>query len=45
MAFKIIWSSPALSDLSSLTNYIAEDNPLAAEKTGSAILVKTLHLN
>jgi plasmid stabilization system protein ParE len=38
MAFKIIWSEPALSDLASLTGFIAEDNPVAAEKTGSTIL-------
>jgi toxin ParE1/3/4 len=44
MAFKIIWSEPALSDLAGLTNFIAEDNPLAAEKTGSAILGKIANL-
>jgi addiction module RelE/StbE family toxin len=44
MAFKIIWSEPALSDLAGLTSYIAEDNPLAAEKTGSAILGKIANL-
>ena len=44
MAFKIIWSEPALSDLTGLTTFIAEDNPLAAEKTGSAILGKIANL-
>jgi toxin ParE1/3/4 len=44
MAFKIIWSEPALDDLRSLTAYIAEDNPLAAERMGSSILGKTRHL-
>jgi addiction module RelE/StbE family toxin len=44
MAFKIIWSEPALGDLRSLTSFIAEDNPAAAEKIGAAILGKTRHL-
>ena len=44
MAFQIIWSEPALDDLRSVTNYIAEDNPAAAEKTGKAILAKTRNL-
>jgi toxin ParE1/3/4 len=45
MAFKIIWSEPALRDLHNLTSYIAQDNPLAAEKMGTVILAKTRHLN
>lgn len=44
MAFKIIWSEPALDDLRSLTAYIAEDNPSAAERMGFAMLGKTRHL-
>jgi toxin ParE1/3/4 len=44
MAFKIIWSEPALDDLRSLTHFIAGDNPQAAEKLGTAILSKTRHL-
>jgi addiction module RelE/StbE family toxin len=41
MAFQIIWSEPALDDLRSLTSYIAEHNPSAAERMGLAILKKT----
>jgi addiction module RelE/StbE family toxin len=44
MAFKIIWSEPALRDLRDLTGFIAEDNPVAAEKTGRAILAITRNL-
>src|SRR6185503_5307997 len=44
MAFKIIWSEPALDDLRSLTSFIAEDNPPAAERMGLAILERTRHL-
>jgi plasmid stabilization system protein ParE len=44
MAIKIIWSEPALGDLASLTEFIAEDNPSAAEKTGMAILKRIANL-
>ena len=32
MAFRLIWAPTALVDLRSLAAYIAEDNPLAAQK-------------
>lgn len=44
MAFKIIWSEPALDDLRCLTDFVAADNPAAAEKLGHAILAKTRYL-
>ncbi len=42
----VIWAAPALYDLRSIENYIAEDNPLTAKKTVLAIrsyTVKQLH--
>jgi toxin ParE1/3/4 len=44
MAFKIIWSEPALDDLASLTGFIAQDNPPTAERIGCAILDKIKYL-
>ncbi len=41
MAFKIFWSPQALDDLHSLTSFIAQDNPGAAEKMGLAIIEST----
>ena len=40
MAFKIIWSEPSIGDLREVTDYIAGDNQLAAERTGAAILAR-----
>lgn len=44
MAFKITWSEPAIGDLASLTEYIAQDNPDAAEKMGLRLLQRVRHL-
>ncbi|HEY9508400.1 MAG TPA: type II toxin-antitoxin system RelE/ParE family toxin [Verrucomicrobiae bacterium] len=41
MEFEILWSPEALDDLRSLTNFIAVDNPAAAEKVGSALITST----
>jgi addiction module RelE/StbE family toxin len=41
MAFQVIWSEPAIEDLRSITEYIAADNPDAAERTGLQILAQT----
>lgn len=41
MAFKINWSPQAIDDLRSVTEFIALDNPLAAERVGPAIFHQT----
>ena len=41
MEFEILWSPEALDDLRSLTNFIAVDNPAAAEKIGCALINST----
>jgi addiction module RelE/StbE family toxin len=38
MDFKVIWTDSAIADLKSICDYIAEDNPRAAAKTGRGIL-------
>jgi plasmid stabilization system protein ParE len=38
MEYKIIWSEAALGDLKDIYEYIAEHNPLAAEKIGRGII-------
>jgi addiction module RelE/StbE family toxin len=44
MALQVIWSEPAIEDLRSITEYIATDNPDAAERTGLRILAQTRRL-
>ena len=44
MAFKIIWSPEAIGDLHSLSGFIAQENPDAAERIGSEIILKSRHL-
>lgn len=41
MEFEILWSPEALDDLRPLTNFIAVDNPAAAEKIGRALISST----
>jgi toxin ParE1/3/4 len=38
MEFQVIWSPEALDDLHSLTSFIAQDNPRAAESVGLALI-------
>jgi addiction module RelE/StbE family toxin len=38
MDFKVIWTDSAIEDLKDICDYIARDNPRAAEKTGRGIL-------
>lgn len=38
MDFKVIWSDAALADLHEICEYIARDNPQAAERVGRGIL-------
>ena len=44
MDFQVVWSNPALADLQEIVTYIARDDPIAAERVGTAILdhVETL---
>ena len=44
LAYKIIWSRPALRDLDNLLCHIARDNPEVAERFGRAMLEKVHHL-
>ena len=37
MAFEVVWSEPALDDLESIRRYIANDNPVAADRVVEAI--------
>lgn len=37
-AFKIVWTDPALDDLSEIVRYVAADDPSAAERLGQAFL-------
>lgn len=38
MAFKIVWTEPAIEHLREVCSYIADDSPGAAEKLGADIL-------
>jgi toxin ParE1/3/4 len=38
MDFELVWAEPAVADLQSITEYIAQHNPEAAERTANAIL-------
>ncbi len=38
MAYKILFTEDALSDLESILDYILAENPLAAEKFGASLL-------
>jgi plasmid stabilization system protein ParE len=41
MDCKVLWTSPALKDLTGVLQFIAEDNPDAAERIGQRILGRT----
>jgi len=41
MDYKIVWSERSLSNLQEIVQYIAEDNPLAAERMGDFIIKKS----
>ena len=41
MELQIIWSPEALADLHSLTTFIAQNNPIAAESVGLALINST----
>jgi toxin ParE1/3/4 len=41
VTFKVVWTEPAVCDLERIDRYLRRRNPLAAEKTGEAILQKT----
>ncbi len=45
MELQIIWSPEALDDLHSLTSFIAQDNPSAAESVGLALINSTALLS
>jgi addiction module RelE/StbE family toxin len=38
MGFNVIWASSARADLREIVSYIAEENPVVAEKFGMALL-------
>ena len=40
MDYKVVWTKSARADLKQLVEYIAEDNPAAAEHFGLAIIEK-----
>ena len=44
LAYKILWSRPALRDLENLLCHIARDNPKVAERFGRATIDKVYHL-
>jgi addiction module RelE/StbE family toxin len=41
MGFKIVFTNPAIADLKTITEYIARNNPVAAEKHGFELIAKT----
>lgn len=41
MDFQVIWTNPALDDLKAIVEYIARDNPVAAEKFRLAVFDRT----
>ena len=45
MGFKIVFTSPAITDLKALVKFISRDNSKAAEQFSNAIIEKTEHLN
>jgi toxin ParE1/3/4 len=45
MEFKIIWSDDALADLAGICEWIAQDNPNAAETFGAAVLQRVSMLS
>ncbi len=44
MAYQIIWTKSALSDLRDLVDYIAEDHLLTAERFGNSIVSRAAEL-
>ena len=44
MDFEVVWTEPAVAHLQSITTYIAEYNPSAAERTANAILERVERL-
>src|ERR1700758_2143953 len=45
MGFKIVFTRPAIADLEALVEFIARDNPPAAEKFGFEIIEKVAKLD
>jgi len=45
MGFKIVFTKPALADLSALVTFIGHDNPQAAEQFGYAIIARAEKLD
>jgi addiction module RelE/StbE family toxin len=45
MGFKIVFTKPAIADLSGLVTFISRDNPEAAERFGYAIIEKAEKLD
>ena len=45
MGFKIVFTKPAITDLSGLVRFVARNDPKAAESLGFAIIAKTQTLN
>ena len=45
MGFKIVFTKPAITDLSGLVSFIARDNPQAAERFGFEIIEKAEKLD
>jgi len=45
MGFKIVFTKPAIADLSALVTFISRDNPHAAEQFGYAIIAKAEKLD
>jgi addiction module RelE/StbE family toxin len=45
MAFKIVFTKPAIADLEALVSYISRDNPQAAEQFGYDIVEKAEKLD
>ncbi len=44
MDYRIVWSESALRDLRDIVQYIARDDPKAAERFGNLIISKVLNL-
>ena len=40
VTFKVVWTEPAVCDLERIDRYLRRRNPVAADKTGEAILSK-----